>query len=110
MLELLGADGILALPTAPGPAVLLAMPPAELDGWRRRLLSLTSIAGLAGLPQVSIPLARVGGLPVGLSLIGPPNTDEALMEIAERVAAAAAGGGSGSGSGGGGSGGGGSNE
>ena len=40
------------LPTAPGPAPLLNTPPAELDLFRTRLLSLTCIAGLGGLPQV----------------------------------------------------------
>lgn len=49
---LLGADGVLSLPTAPGPAPLLNTPPAELDLFRSRLLSLTCIAGLGGLPQV----------------------------------------------------------
>ena len=49
---LLGADGVLTLPTAPGPAPLLNTPPAELDLFRSRLLSLTCIAGLGGLPQV----------------------------------------------------------
>lgn len=52
LLALLGADGVLALPTAPGPAPLCNTPPAQLDGWRTKLISLTSIAGLAGLPQV----------------------------------------------------------
>lgn len=35
-----------------------------------------------------MPLARVGGLPVGLSFIGPPGTDEGLMLLAERLAGA----------------------
>ena len=50
--DLLGSDGVLMLPTAPGPAPLLKTPPAELDLFRSRLLSLTCIAGLGGLPQV----------------------------------------------------------
>ena len=36
--------------------------------------------------QVSIPAARVGGLPVGLGLIGPAGSDEALLQIACRLA------------------------
>jgi amidase len=85
----LGGDGVLALPTAPGPAVPLNTPGAELEDWRTRLLSLTCIAGLTGLPQVTVPLATVGGLPVGLSLLGPRGSDETLMALAEKVAAAA---------------------
>ncbi len=38
--------------------------------------------------QVSLPLAQVDGLPVGLSLIGPAGADERLLELAERLAAA----------------------
>jgi amidase len=38
-----------------------------------------------------MPLASVGGLPVGLSLIGPPGSDESLLELAERIQAARAG-------------------
>ncbi|GIL82498.1 hypothetical protein Vretimale_11935 [Volvox reticuliferus] len=87
MLDLLGLDGVLALPTTPGPAPLVNTPPADLDAWRTRLISLTSIAGLAGLPQVNLPIARVDGLPVGLGLIGPPGSDEALLEITENLMA-----------------------
>ncbi|KAG2488367.1 hypothetical protein HYH03_013056 [Edaphochlamys debaryana] len=85
LLSLLGSDGVLVLPTTPGPAPLVNTPPAELDAWRTRLISLTSIAGLAGLPQVSLPVASVEGLPVGLGLIGPPGSDEALLELTEQL-------------------------
>ncbi|PNH09482.1 Amidase 1 [Tetrabaena socialis] len=86
VVSLLGPDGVIALPTTPGPAPPVNTPPAQLDAWRTRLISLTSIAGLAGLPQVHLPLARVDGLPVGLGLIGPPGSDEALLELTEGLA------------------------
>lgn len=54
MEQLLGSDGLLALPSAPGPAVELNTPADKLDSWRKSLLSLTCIAGLAGLPQVRL--------------------------------------------------------
>ncbi len=87
LIQLLGADGVLALPSAPGPAPPIGLPGPQLDDWRRRVMSLTCIAGLGGLPQVSMPLARVDGLPVGLSLIGPPGSDERLLEAAWRIGA-----------------------
>ena len=197
--QLLGADAVLALPSAPGPAPPPGLPGPQLDDWRARVMSLTCIAGLGALPQasgrgeaarvpaarllaaparvalehcagvylalirarprppalhgaaapvscvespdqlcshtskrcacraapgaagrlllpplllqpfpkrrqthnaptrplktqpsqISMPLARVGGLPVGLSLIGPPGSDESLLELAEKIAAAA---------------------
>lgn len=50
--ELLGSDGVLALPTAPGPAPPRGTPAEQLDAFRTSLISLTCIAGLSGFPQV----------------------------------------------------------
>lgn len=82
--ELLGEDALLVLPSVPGPAPSLATPPADLADWRLRVLTLTCIAGLAGLPQVSLPLAQVDSCPLGLSLIAPRGRDRALLAFAER--------------------------
>jgi amidase len=38
------------------------------------------------LPQVTLPVAKVDGLPVGLSLIGPRNSDEQLLDLAVKLA------------------------
>jgi len=51
--ELLSSDAVLAVPAAPGPAPILNTPQNKLATYRKNMLSLTSIAGLAGLPQVS---------------------------------------------------------
>ena len=42
----------LLMPTAPGPAPLLQMDQGKLNAWRKALITLTSIAGIASLPQV----------------------------------------------------------
>lgn len=47
---------------------------------------INAIAALAGLPQLSLPLAKVGGLPIGLALIAAPGGDEMLLAIAEELA------------------------
>ena len=52
-----------------------------------RTLSLTSVAGLARLPQVTLPLASLEGCPIGLSLIGPPGSDPALLAFVEAFVA-----------------------
>jgi amidase len=91
---LLGTDGVLALPSAPGAAPALG---AQSDAGRRRLIALTAVAGLAGLPQVSLPVAQVGGRPVGLGLVGPRGSDEAQLVLAEALLAALGGGGQGDG-------------
>ena len=38
--------------------------------------------------QVTLPVATVGGLPVGLSIIGPAGSDERLLVLTEGLAAA----------------------
>ncbi|MEE9300850.1 MAG: amidase family protein, partial [Alphaproteobacteria bacterium] len=87
--ELLGATGVLCLPAAPGIAPLKETPQHELEGFRSRILQLTSIAGLACLPQASLPLAEHEGCPIGLSLIAPRGADAALLGAVLAVASAA---------------------
>jgi amidase len=45
-------------------------------------MRLTCIAGLSGLPQVSIPVGTVSGCPIGLSFVGWAGGDEALLDLA----------------------------
>jgi amidase len=53
LLDLLGSDGLLAIPSAPGPAFSNeGVEPAAFQQLRTASLSLTCIAGLGGLPQV----------------------------------------------------------
>ncbi|KAK9826142.1 hypothetical protein WJX81_008525 [Elliptochloris bilobata] len=85
--ELLGGDAAVLLPSAPGPAPRLRTPPGVLDAFRRRLLTLTSPAGLGGLPQVSLPIATVDGCPLGLGVMGPRGSDEDLLELAAHILA-----------------------
>jgi amidase len=76
---LLGDDALLCLPTAPGIAPKLATPVAELEDFRARAFALLCIAGLARLPQISLPLGAMAGCPLGLSLIAPRGADRALI-------------------------------
>lgn len=79
-------DGLWCLPTAPTPAPRLDLDDASIDAIRYRTLRMTAIAGLGGLPQVSLPLLAPSGGPVGLSLIGPTGSDRALLALAESIA------------------------
>ena len=54
---------VVALPSAPCIAPRIDTPAAEMDAYRTRVMRLTCIAGLGGLPQVSIPVGTVVGLP-----------------------------------------------
>ena len=79
MAALLGDDALLCLPTAPGIAPKLNTPAGELEKFRARAFALLSIAGLARLPQISLPLGTLEDCPLGLSLIGPRGSDRGLL-------------------------------
>lgn len=83
---LLGDDALLCLPAAPGIAPKLATPAAELEMFRTRAFALLAIAGLARLPQISLPLATMAGCPLGLSLVAPRGRDRGLLNwVAETI-------------------------
>jgi amidase len=77
---------VMALPTAPCIAPRIDTPQDELESFRVRVMRLTCIAGLAGLPQVTVPVGTVTGCPVGLSFVGWAGGDEALLDLAVAVA------------------------
>jgi amidase len=77
---------VVALPSAPGIAPLIDTPAEAIDDFRTRVMRLTCTAGIGGLPQVSIPVGTVDGCPAGLSFIGWAGGDEALLELAVRLA------------------------
>ncbi len=85
---LLGTDGVLLLPTMPDIAPLLSETEDTLEGYRNRALNLLCLAGLAGCPQVSLPLAGRDGAPLGISLVGPAGSDLGLVRLGARLAAA----------------------
>lgn len=81
-----GGDVVVCLPTTVSPAPLLGQRVSERHTLRLRNSALTSIAGNTGRPQISLPLAEVDGLPVGLSLLGDYGADEQLIELAREIA------------------------
>jgi amidase len=85
MAELLRDNAVLVLPTVHTIAPLRNTPPADLDDFRSRAMSLLCIAGLARLPQISLPLAKSGNCPLGLSLVAARGKDTLLLELARRI-------------------------
>jgi len=86
VLDLLRGDVVLCLPTTPGVAPLRNTPGEATEKTRRATLTLTCLAGLAGLPQVTLPFAQVAGCPLGISLVAAPGRDTALLSYARQVA------------------------
>lgn len=79
---LLRDNAVLMLPTMPDIAPLLQSPADQTVAFRERALGLLCIAGLGGLPQVSLPMASLHECPLGLSLIAARGNDEMLLDIA----------------------------
>ena len=83
--DLLGTDGVLLMPTMPDIAPLTSESEAGLEDYRNRAIRLLCSAGLSGFPQLSLPLARRDGAPLGISLLGPAGSDRSLVQLAERI-------------------------
>ena len=84
---LLGGDGVLLMPTMPDVAPLASAGEAGLEDYRNQATRLLCSAGLAGFPQLSLPLGSRLGAPLGLSLLGPAGSDRSLVRLAERIVA-----------------------
>ncbi len=82
-LDAMLADGaIVVLPTVPDLPPRLRTPPAETIALRENAMAVLCCSGLAGLPQLSIPVGTVGGVPVGLSLLAARGNDALLLQLA----------------------------
>lgn len=78
---LLDEETVLVLPTTPDIALPLGLAQEELEGFREAAIDLLCTAGLAKLPQFSMPLSLMQGCPLGLSIMGARGMDEALIGI-----------------------------
>jgi fatty acid amide hydrolase 2 len=79
IIRALGDDGILILPTWPTVAPF---------HWQQVFtpynVSITQIVNVLGFPAVACPLGLdpASGLPVGVQILGPPNSEPLLMAAA----------------------------
>ena len=84
--EVLGPGDILCLPTSPRTAPLKNTPVDDIEiRYRHQAMHLLCIAGLGGLPQLSLPMTELRGLPLGLSLNGPRGADMRLLRLARQL-------------------------
>lgn len=82
--EVLEPDAVLCLPTSPRAAPPCGTPTDKIEiEFRNQAMCLLCISGLTGLPQMSLPLASIDGLPLGLSLIARRGRDVDLLHMAE---------------------------
>lgn len=86
--EVLEPGDILCLPSSPRVAPLRNTPTDDVEvRFRHHAMCLLCISGLGGLPQVSLPLAELDGLPLGFSLVGPQGSDTQLLALARALMA-----------------------
>lgn len=76
---------LMVVPTVPSPAPRLTDSAEFVNQGRARAQQLLCMAGLAGLPQATIPWCTVNGAPVGLSVIGGRGDDEVVLAGAQAI-------------------------
>lgn len=73
-------EGTIAIfPTSPFSAPKSGQDDESLGSFRKRLMELTSIAGMTSRPQITIPRLKDKSGPVGISLLGWKYSDEILL-------------------------------
>lgn len=80
---------LLCIPTSPTVAPLVGSIRSRQtspEDYYPRALSMTSLSGVGRLPQISLPVADVEGLPAGLSFLAPHAEDVHLLGIVRRLA------------------------
>lgn len=78
--QLLGTHAAIAIPTTASPAPEKGRDLAHVEETRTRTMQLSCIAGLSGLPQVTMPVGDVG-----LSFIGGAGQDLSLLQFVRDV-------------------------
>jgi len=79
--RLLPPGTFLLLPATPSTAPRRFLRGDDAGRFYATALTLSSVAGHARLPAVSIPVADLDGLPLGLGIVAGPGQDEALLDV-----------------------------
>jgi AtzE family amidohydrolase len=83
--ELFGEVDVLLAPTTPCPAPRIGQDRVVLDGVevmvRPNLGVYTQPLSFIGLPVLSVPVARTGGMPLGVQLVGAPFREAHVLRV-----------------------------
>lgn len=89
--EVMTPGTVMVLPTVPRTAPPRGGSVEEVEiAYRHAAMNLLCIAGLAGLPQITMPVVTVEGRPLGLSIIGSRGADVDLLAFADVLSSALA--------------------
>ena len=79
-------EGDIAIfPTTPFSAPHCGQSDQNLGSDRKKIMEMTSIAGMTSRPQISIPKFKGKTGPVGISMLGWINSDEILLNKLYRM-------------------------
>lgn len=76
---------VAVFPTTPGAAPLINASADSLVPYRNQLMGLTSPAGLAGWPQLHLPVFEEQGAPWGISILARAKCDRALLKLVKEL-------------------------
>ena len=76
----------LLIPTVADIAPFLNSTKNQLEDFRQKSFQLLCIAGLGGLPQISLPVVYSSEGALGISLVGPKDSDMELLHFAKALA------------------------
>lgn len=82
--SILTNNQVLIVPTVANLAPLLNSKQEELELFRKSSFQLLCMAGLGGLPQISIPAILIDGCGFGISVIGAKNSDIQLLDFVRK--------------------------
>lgn len=85
MHHIVGANTVVVMPASPTVSPSVDTGDDELLEWWGRVSQVTAPGHLAGLPQITVPVGAVDGAPVAISLLGPPRSELALIDLAARL-------------------------
>lgn len=83
--KLIFPDSLMVVPLTPSVAPPLAESPADKERLRQSIISLNSIAGISGAPELACPGFYSNGFPIGIGVIGLPGEDELLSQVAKHL-------------------------
>ena len=88
--DYLSNDKIICFPTVHTPAPKLGAIAKEKNArssgiYFPKALGINAIAGLARLPQITMPLAEVNSVPIGLSIAAARGNDELLFSVIDKL-------------------------
>jgi amidase len=86
LIQVVPPGTVVLMPTVPCFAPRLDADHEQLQQFRARTMGFTCVAGLGGLPEVSIPVGLADGAPAAVSMLGWPGGDEVLLDLAARLA------------------------